>query len=57
MSKIFCSSGVTLCVCEFSSVFLEWELSAYYSSKVNVISRGRRSCMYVFRHVYSLYLI
>lgn len=57
MSKIFCSSVVTLCVCEFSSVFLEWELSAYYSSKVNVISRGRQSCMYVFRHVYSLYLI
>lgn len=46
-------------VCGFSSIcfFLEWELSAYYTSKVNDISRGRWGCIYVFRHVYSPYLI
>lgn len=37
--------------------FLEWELSASWESKVNDISRGGWGCMYVFRHVYSLYLI
>lgn len=45
------------CVSSSIFFFLEWELSAYCKSKVNDISWGRWGCMYVFRHVYSLYLI
>lgn len=45
------------CVSSSIFFFLEWELSAYCKSKVNDISWGRWGCMYVFRRVYSLYLI